>query len=218
MHTLIYSPLTHTWAFVATLALVSACSTKALDQASASDSEASTGSASTSGAETAGTTGGGSDATSYDSNSGATTSNTTATTTTASGATESSGTDSTTGSSTGPNTGSSSTTATGSSGTTETGTSGSTSDTGEPECVGLDEESCAETLGCAPFSGWPVLEMNGGLCTGKLEFVECGPDPGGCDAVISYGCDENEAMYAFPDACLPPSLEPCDLNMFPEPC
>ncbi len=202
------------FSLVSALALAGGCSTKALDQGGTSDGETGDSTAASAG----GTDGTGGD-------SGTTAGGTTAgTSTTAMGSASSgnsTGANGTAGT-TGETEGTAGTEATDATDTTDSSSgsgSGSTSTTGQPEdCVGLDEATCEATPGCYAYWGWPVLEMNGGLCTGDEMFVECGPDPGGCDDVISYGCDANDDVLQFPDSCLPSSLEPCDVDQFPEPC
>ncbi len=215
-------------ALSSTLALAVGCSTKALDQGGSSDG--STGDATASSAGATGTGSAGSDSGTTGGDTSPTGSTTTSTT--SGGNTDTNATSSATTGTTGATEGTAGTTATdgtaGTAGTDATDAtdsssgsdSGSSGTTGEPpdECFGLDKATCEATPGCYAFWAWPVLEMNGGFCTGESMFVECGPDPGGCGDAITFGCDENEDVLQFPDTCLPPSIEPCDFGEFPEPC
>ena len=83
-----------------------------------------------------------------------------------------------------------------------------------PSCEGLHAEECAATDGCTPYSGQLIDDP----CTppgidSPTSFAACGPDPGGCDAVITCGTNPGTGtVMLFPSGCLPPGWEPCDTS------
>lgn len=83
--------------------------------------------------------------------------------------------------------------------------SGGRHGSGGADCAALDEGACTESVGCQPYTGYPVQELEACYDGSAVEFHGCRVP--GCPASWTIGRDTEGQAWIFHGGCIPPRWE-----------